>query len=227
MPHQQQQQYVETFSALRENQALTAYDLHNWFRLNTNRCCRDLSGRAGRQLDQGLIGGMYAVFIKKYDNKLFARLDLAWYYDKGNDDAEERPQLELLAGFLPNVERLKMLKQLPNALRAELTLDLQIWRNYAASLLGSYLYESWVNPHRDVSVEEEMQRAAALILAHVYPNVKLDFLRVAVDLGMVSKNPALFTSWFHQYLSGVDRGPVTLSSDFDSLLVASQQPPIL
>lgn len=205
--------YVQTFSAMRSNQALTAYDLLCWFSQNINELCFAIIGLPGRKLAQGVLGGNYAINLKEKNNKLLAVIDMAWYYDEFADASEDRPSLEALCGLLPDVKIIASSKQLRNALCGKLILDLRVWSNYAASLLSSYLYASWVNQHRDISCVKDNEKSAALILKHIYPKVELEFLRIATDLGVVSREPDTFTTWFHQYLQGLDRESMIVSDD--------------
>lgn len=216
MSDQHLQHYIKTFGALRENPEVKGSDLRNWFSQNINSCCQAICGRTGRALDQGSMGGTYSVQIKESNNTLLAILDITCCYEKQTGAIGERPPVEVLKGLLPEVKMLRTRKQLPNALRVQLTLDLKVWGKYAASLLGTYLYQSWVDPHRDMSYVHKDESAAELVLKHVYPNVDLNFLRIAADLGVVGRDPAMFTSWFHQYLQGLDCEPVKLSEDFEN-----------
>lgn len=160
-----------------------------------------------------MAGGTYSIALSEKNNRLFAHIDMVWYFEKQDDALDEHPPLEVLMSLLPDVKMEVAKKHLQNALRADLILALQEWKYFAASLLGSLLYTGYVNRFADTYTASESKREAALILKYVYPDVGLDFLSIAADLGVVEREPYKFTHWFHQYLQGREREPATLSDD--------------
>lgn len=204
---------IDSFSALRDHTVLTALDIHKWFNENINSFSEELSGHAGRPLLKDR--GMFIVNVLEQGENLVAEIDLSWAYaDPADSTSGIAPKLEAINGLLPQVHI--EITSTPNAkyLGARLTLDLSIWQNCALSILHTHLYKMWANPARRIEDTEKLTGQVLLMLKHLYPQVTLNTLQIAAELGMVSNDSTVFLGWFEQHLRSTDISAVVLPTSF-------------
>lgn len=198
-----------TLASLKQEPLCTVDDVVYWFRMNINNLCACVCGT-----HEVMIGETIGYDIKlesKSDNHLYLVVCIEWLRSSSKD-IEER--INALRG-VPMDAALTIQSLETTTLEAQVTLNLDNWKNLVPSIISGYLYSDIIDTKKPVRVNHMNKVNVALLLERYFPEITPDLAQTAADLGFVTWDETVFVQWLNDHLANKVNTNVSMPGDFD------------
>lgn len=185
-----QKEIIESLKTLQQSTLIKPWMFATWFDENIHNAYSAFIEKPCRVLTN--IGSSDFILEVK-EEALYCVFNLVRYYE---DAVGERLKVERLNDYLPNVLiEQQGLAASERMLHVCVNVNLDKWPGLIPYLLHNDLHRALVAKYNDLDIKVALKKVNA-VLTRYYPDITIDFLNIAVSLGMVDHEGSAFVDWF-------------------------------
>lgn len=200
---------LKSYAGLQEQTALDSYEVTRWLLQNINRCNTILLGHPGRPLRS--YDGANNV-LKEIRGMPVLDIKNEWIYIPNSRVAA--PDFQAIACFLGGLKIKNPEASAKTRVELKIRLDLQQWPSLVRHYLADSIYCLNTGRYQNDKKKDVLCRNRDILLKHFYPDLTLELLDMASDLGLLDNRQA-FASWLETREHGSNEKTGSLPNSFE------------